>query len=444
MTSGLQRLQALELVWDISHVDEDTACLMRTEDNPEMAAEELAQRTLQRIHAVFGEARTNEAESVSDDALKERLGKLRKRIVAEPGKYAPRGYFSMKDTCAMLGLKPRTIFNWLKLIRENDEDAAFKVLVDKRTLVDHKGPATDPKALTVEERSRICELAQRPEFEGLSIDKRYHKLLDDGDLPFLCSKRTFYRVLEQEGILAKLKVTKPKRKGRSSANNKREAHYARDVNKVWSYDITYLFGPNGEQYYGIAIMDLYSRYVLHSDVFDEQTEANVSQFLAKAFEDYKIMPKQLVVHTDNGSQMRSALTTAVLAAFGVTESHSRPHVSNDNSHIERLWNTAKHSSYGLESTSFSSLDEAKRSFATAMLNYNHIPHSSLKHITPYDRYHGSEKTVLAARQSKVEAYKAAHPERWGNRPMQDFTPVGEQILNPHFLKEEVANKVAQG
>lgn len=204
MTSGLQRLQTIELIWDLTHGDENTSGVTRVEINPDQAVAELAPSILQLVEARCGDACNNGDESVSDDVLKARLAWLRQRIAAEPGKYAPRGHLSMEDACAMLGLKPRTIFHWLKLIRDSDENTAFQALVDKRTLIDHKGPATDPRAISAENRRCICKLAQRPEFEGLPISQRYHQLVANGELPCLCSKRTFYRVLEQEGLLKKL------------------------------------------------------------------------------------------------------------------------------------------------------------------------------------------------------------------------------------------------
>lgn len=428
MISDQQRLQIIELVLDITQVGNDNACLMHVEDNLDKSAEHLAQQALRLIDDAYG--KSDERRNSTD--LSELAASIRQRLSTEPGKHAKRGSFSVAYACAMIGLQPRTYFNRVKQIR-NEADCVLAIK-DKRTL-ERKGPSKDPKALSQDERNFVICRYQQPDVRHLSIEKATIKLLDDPDEDYICSCSTAYRVLGKAGML-KVRPASTRRRGHS--NNKREAHWSYKINEVWSYDITYLNGPNGVKYYGIAIMDHYSRYVVHCDVLEKQDEDSVSSFLSQAFAKYQIVPKQLVLHTDNGSQMRSAVTVAVLKAFGVEESHSRPLVSNDNAPIERLWNTAKHSTYGLTKSIFRNLQEVKQAFTTAMHNYNNIGHSSLKDITPYARYHGLEKEVLEARMRKVAKGREKHPERWGNRKLRDFTPAGPQVLNPHFLKKDKA------
>ena len=428
MISDQQRLQTIELVLNIMHVSADNDCLLHVEDNIDKSAEHLAQQAVRLIEAAYGKS----DESCSPTDLNELAASIRQRLSTEPGKHAKRGTFSVRYACAMIGLQPRTYFNWVRQLREEADSAL--AIKDKRT-IERKGPSKDPKAISQEERDKIITRYQQPDVRYLSVEKAFNKLFDDPNEDFFCSCSTTYRVLRKAGLL-KARPARTRRSGHS--NSKRDAHIAYKINEVWSYDITYLNGSNGVKYFGIAIMDIYSRYVVHCDVLEKQDETSVSSFLSQAFAKCKIVPKQLVLHSDNGSQMRSVVTVAVLKAFGVDESHSRPLVSNDNAQIERLWNTVKHSSYGMTKSMFNSLQEARQAFDTATYNYNNISHSSINDVTPYVRYHGLEKEVLEARLRKVAAYKEKHPERWGKRKLRDFTPAGAQILNPHFLKKEKA------
>ena len=51
---------------------------------------------------------------------------------------------------------------------------------------------------------------------------------------------------------------------------------------------------------------------------------------------------QLTIHADNGSSMASKPVAFLLADLGVTKTHSRPHVSNDNPYSESQFKTLKY------------------------------------------------------------------------------------------------------
>ena len=53
-------------------------------------------------------------------------------------------------------------------------------------------------------------------------------------------------------------------------------------------------------------------------------------------------PTKLTIHADRGSSMKSTPVAFTPANLGATESHSRPHVSYDNPHIESFFKTAKY------------------------------------------------------------------------------------------------------
>jgi len=55
-----------------------------------------------------------------------------------------------------------------------------------------------------------------------------------------------------------------------------------------------------------------------------------------------IGPGQLTVHADRGSSMTSKPVAFLLADLGVTKTHSRPHVSDDNPYSESQFRTLKY------------------------------------------------------------------------------------------------------
>ncbi len=53
--------------------------------------------------------------------------------------------------------------------------------------------------------------------------------------------------------------------------------------------------------------------------------------------------KPLVLHADNGSAQKAHTLKSKLETLGITPSHSRPGVSDDNAHIESWFRTCKYS-----------------------------------------------------------------------------------------------------
>ena len=67
-----------------------------------------------------------------------------------------------------------------------------------------------------------------------------------------------------------------------------------------------------------------------------------SAFLAATCAKQAITPHQLTIHADRGAPMRSTLVALLFSDLGVTASHSRPRVSNDNPFSEAQFRTVKY------------------------------------------------------------------------------------------------------
>ena len=124
---------------------------------------------------------------------------------------------------------------------------------------------------------------------------------------------------------------------------------------------------------------------------------------------------QLSIHADNGSSMASKPVAFLLADLGVTKSHSRPHVSNDNPYSEAQFKTLK---YRPEfPRRFGSIEDARTFCAEFYRWYNtEHRHSGIGMHTPLDVHHGRAAAVQNYRARVLTGAYATHPERFVRQP----------------------------
>jgi putative transposase len=120
---------------------------------------------------------------------------------------------------------------------------------------------------------------------------------------------------------------------------------------------------------------------------------------------------KLTIHADRGSSMKSKPVAFLLADLGVTKSHSRPRVSNDNPHIESHFKTVKyHPDFP---ATFSNIAEA-RDFCRRFFSWYNTEHrhSGIALLTPADVHHGRAAERIAQRQTVLNDAHAANPQRF--------------------------------
>lgn len=118
----------------------------------------------------------------------------------------------------------------------------------------------------------------------------------------------------------------------------------------------------------------------------------------------------------------------LLDTFSVRCSYSRPRVSNDNPYSESQFKTLKYSP-GYPGR-FEGIEHARAWMSEFIAAYKDRPHEGLAFYTPADVFHGRVEAVRARRQAALDAYYAAHPERYPKgRPLARCPP--EQVtINP--------------
>jgi putative transposase len=189
-------------------------------------------------------------------------------------------------------------------------------------------------------------------------------------------------------------------------------------NKVWSWDITKLAGPvKWTWFYLYTILDIYSRYVVGWMVAAREAALLAERLLADTIAKQRIQPDQLTIHADRGTSMTSKPVALLLADLGVTKSHSRPKVSNDNPYSESQFKTLKH--HPTFPDRFGCIQDA-RAFCQGFFgwyNFEHR-HAGIALLTPADVHHGRAAQVTLARAAVLEGAYAAHPERFVGKPPQ--------------------------
>jgi putative transposase len=108
-------------------------------------------------------------------------------------------------------------------------------------------------------------------------------------------------------------------------------------NQVWSADITYIPMKKGFMYL-MAIMDLYSRRVVHWGLSNTMDATWCAEILQEALEKGE---KPEIFNTDQGSQFNSDIFTGVVSSSGIHISMDGKGRATDNAFIERLWRSLK-------------------------------------------------------------------------------------------------------
>jgi len=260
------------------------------------------------------------------------------------------------------------------------------------------------RALSADERKQVLGHLHSEEFADKAPYEVYASLLDRGS--YLCSIRTMYRILSDEGEV------------RERRNQLKHPQYTKPEllatrpNEVWSWDITRLLGPvKWTYFYLYVILDIFSRYVVGWMVAGRENSGLAQLLIEETCLKQGINPEQLTIHADRGSPMKAKTTAQLFADLGITKSHSRPHVSNDNPFSESQFKTMK---YRPEFPKrFGCLEDAK-SFCQSFFHWYNQDHrhTGIGLLTPAVVHYGLAKEVIQHRNQILAQVYQVHPERF--------------------------------
>lgn len=285
-------------------------------------------------------------------------------------------------------------------------------------------PAERPaptRSLSAIERASVLNVLHAERFQDRSPAAIQATLLDEGQ--YLCSTRTMYRILEQEG------ESRERRDQLVHPAYHRPELLATAPNQLWSWDITKLLGPAKWTYFYLyVILDVFSRYVAGWMVAPRESAELARQFIEETIGKHQVPPGQLNIHADRGKVMTSKPVAFLMADLGVTKTHSRPYVSDDNPYSESQFRTMK---YRPEFPNRFGCIQDSRAFCQQFFHWYNQEHrhSGIGLLTPAMVHFGQAQAVLTRRQAVLDAAYQAHPDRFVRRPPKPLPLPGAVWIN---------------
>ena len=280
-----------------------------------------------------------------------------------------------------------------------------------------------PRALSEQERKQVLDTLNSELFMDTVPYQIYANLLDEGT--YICSVRTMYRILSAEGELKERR-----NQLRHPAYSKPEL-LATGPNQVWSWDITKLKGPQKWTYYYLyVIIDIFSRYVVGWMIAYKESATLAKRLIEQSSIKQGIVPNQLTIHADRGSSMKSKLIAQLLMDLGITKTHSRPYVSDDNPFSEAQFKTLK---YRPQFPQRFGCIEDSRSFCRDFFTWYNTKHyhSGIGFMIPYMLHYNMAPEIFEKRKQVLFQAALKHPERFPNgMPTPPVVPSAVWINKP--------------
>jgi len=287
-----------------------------------------------------------------------------------------------------------------------------------------------PRSLSAVERQEVLDVLHTDRFVDKAPMEVYATLLDEGI--YHCSIRTMYRMLGDAGEV------------RERRDQVRHPHYkapellATAPNQVWSWDITKLLGPvKWAYFYLYVILDIFSRYVTGWMIATHESSVLAKRLIAETCEKQNVQPGQLTIHADRGSSMKSKPVALLLTDLGITKTHSRPRVSDDNPYSESQFKTLKYRP-GFPDR-FGSIQDARAFCQEFFPWYNgEHRHSGIGLLTPEMVHYGQAQAVIEQRRIVLASAFGAHPERFvRGLPVPPRLPEAAWINKPKAESNQV-------
>jgi putative transposase len=314
----------------------------------------------------------------------------------------------IRTACQAFDFPRASFYRWLK--------------PEPEILKDRPAP---PLALSPEEKQGVLAVLNSARFMDQAPREIYATLLDEAI--YLCSVRTMYRILNSQ------KEVRERRDQLRHPNYQKPELLAMGPNQVWSWDITKLKGPAKWTYFYLyVILDIFSRYVVGWMVAHQESASLARKLIAQSCEKQAISPGQLTIHADRGPSMASKPVAFLLADMGITQTHSRPYVSDDNPFSESQFKTMKYRPDFPER--FGSLEDA-RAFCYPFFDWynNRHYHSGLCLLIPSDVHYGRAERIIKERQLVLEQAFDNHPNRFkGTKPKPLILPQAAWINKPLY------------
>ena len=204
------------------------------------------------------------------------------------------------------------------------------------------------------------------------------------------SPASVWRVLKQAGLLTRWRG-KPSRKG-SGFEQPPQPH------QHWHIDVSYI-NLSGTFYYLCSVLDGYSRFLLHWDLRESMTEAEIEVILERAKEKYPEAKPRII--SDNGPQFLARDFKEFIRISSMTHVRTSPYYPQSNGKLER-WHKSLKTECIRPGTPLTRQD-AVRLIQAYVDHYNTARlHSAIGYVTPQDMLAGRQAEIHATRDRKLE------------------------------------------
>lgn len=285
-------------------------------------------------------------------------------------------------------------------------------------------PRRQDVALSPAEQQAVLDQLNSERFADQSPAEVHATLLDEG--VYIASLRTIYRVLQNNQQLHE------RRQQRQHSPYQKPELLATAPNQVWSWDITKLKGPvKWNFFYLYVILDIFSRLVVGWLLADREDSALAKSLIDESWRKQGLAPDHpLVLHADRGASMTSLPVANLLAQLGMTKSHSRPSVSNDNPFSEAQFKTLKYQPDFPDR--FGSFEHAHLFCQDFFPWYNQFHHhSGIAMLTPQQMHYGMAQQIIDQRNAVLQEAFRKHPARFrGKCPSVQLPPAAVWINPP--------------
>jgi putative transposase len=251
---------------------------------------------------------------------------------------------------------------------------------------EHNGQVPRDFWLQEWEQRAILDFHDRHPLDGY---RRLAFMMLDDDVVAV-SPSTAYRTLKAAGRLDRRRFS-PSKKGTGFV----QPLAAHDH---WHVDISYL-NVAGTFYYLTSVLDGFSRYIVHWEIRESMTEADVETILQRAAEKHPDAQPRII--SDNGPQFIARDFKEFIRLMGMTHVRTSPYYPQSNGKLERWHGSLKQEC--LRPAAPASLEEARRLVAAYVEHYNHMRlNSAIGYLTPADKLNGLSEVIFAERDRKLE------------------------------------------
>ena len=235
------------------------------------------------------------------------------------------------------------------------------------------------------EREAIIEFHFAHPLEGY---RRLAFMMIDADVVYV-SPSSVYRVLKNAGLTKR--GGKPSRKG-SGFDQPGRPH------EHWHVDISYI-NVSGTFYYLCSLLDGMSRSIVHWEIRESMTEAEVEIVCQRAKEKYPEARPRII--SDNGPQFIARDFKEFIRVSGMTHVKTSPYYPQSNGKIERWHQSLKKEC--IRPKTPLDLADARRLVGEYVDHYNNVRlHSSIGYVAPADKLHGRDVEIFRERDRKLE------------------------------------------